>query len=245
MNFSNYIIYVDESGDHSLDSIDRDYPVFVLDFCIFQKEHYISKVVPAIQAFKFKHFGHDLVILHEHGLRKQIIPFVFLQNQEKRRVFMEDLNTIVEEAGFTVIAAAIHKQKLADTYRFPENPYEMALRFCMERAFAFLKDKGEHQRKTHIIVEKRGKREDDALELSFRRIRDGTNKWGPMPGFELVFADKRTNSAGLQLADLTARPIGRYILDSRQPNRAYEIIERKFRRNPRGVANGWGLKIFP
>ena len=28
--FSDYVVYVDESGDHSLTSIDADYPVFVL-----------------------------------------------------------------------------------------------------------------------------------------------------------------------------------------------------------------------
>lgn len=28
--FSDFIVYVDESGDHSLQSIDQSYPVFVL-----------------------------------------------------------------------------------------------------------------------------------------------------------------------------------------------------------------------
>ncbi|WP_233079829.1 DUF3800 domain-containing protein [Rheinheimera soli] len=35
--FSKYIVYVDESGDHSLQSIDENYPVFVLAFSIFHK----------------------------------------------------------------------------------------------------------------------------------------------------------------------------------------------------------------
>ena len=34
-------------------------------------------------------------------------------------------------------------------------------------------------------------------------------------------------------------------LDPRQPNRAYEILEKKFRRSPRGKIDGWGLKVFP
>jgi hypothetical protein len=93
--------------------------------------------------------------------------------------------------------------------------------------------------------ERRGKREDDELELAFRRIRDGANYVGEMPGFEIIFADKKTNSAGLQLADLTARPIGRHVLDPAQPNRAWEIIEPKLRRSPAGVVRGWGLKVFP
>jgi len=46
MKFSDYIIYVDESGDHSLESIDPDYPIFVLSFCIFKKSKYTSISVP-------------------------------------------------------------------------------------------------------------------------------------------------------------------------------------------------------
>ena len=62
---------------------------------------------------------------------------------------------------------------------------------------------------------------------------------------QIIFADKKTNSAGLQLADLTARPIGRHVLDPAQPNRAWEIVETKLRRSPAGVVRGWGLKVFP
>ena len=32
--FSDFIVFVDESGDHSLEVINPDYPVFVLAFCI-------------------------------------------------------------------------------------------------------------------------------------------------------------------------------------------------------------------
>ena len=28
-----FIIYVDESGDHSIKGLDKDYPIFVLTFC--------------------------------------------------------------------------------------------------------------------------------------------------------------------------------------------------------------------
>ena len=48
MNFSDYVVYVDESGDHNLQSIDSGYPVFVLAFCIFHKKYYCEKLVPEI-----------------------------------------------------------------------------------------------------------------------------------------------------------------------------------------------------
>jgi hypothetical protein len=30
-----------------------------------------------------------------------------------------------------------------------------------------------------------------------------------------------------------------------QPNRAYDIVAKKFRRSPTGETKGWGLKVFP
>lgn len=104
-----------------------------------------------------------------------------------------------------------------------------------------MKEHDQHWETTHIVVERRGKREDDDPELAFRRIRDNS----AMPNFEIIFADKRTNSTGLQLAASTARPIGRHVIDPGQPNRAWEIIEPKLRRDPKGDTAGWGLKIFP
>jgi len=245
MTWSDYIIYVDESGDHGLTTIDRDYPIFVLDFCIFRKDHYTDVVAPQAQRFKFAHFGHDIVILHEHEIRKQKPPFVFLKGQEKREAFMLGLNGLIEEAEFTIVAAAVHKEKLTRRYVVPGNPYEVALTFCMERAYRLLQALGQHDRTTHIVVEKRGRREDNELELAFRRIRDGANAVGAMANFEIVFADKKINSAGLQLADLTARPIGRHVLNPTQPNRAWDIIQPKLRRSPTGETLGWGLKVFP
>lgn len=156
MTYSDYVIYVDESGDHTLTAIDRDYPVFVLDFCIFRKDSYVSIVAPQVQAFKFAHFGHDIVVLHEHEIRKQKPPFVFLKSRDKRDAFMDGLNRLIEQADFTIVAAAIHKERLTQRYAAPGNPYEMALTFCMERAHAFLRDRGQHMLTTHIVVERRG-----------------------------------------------------------------------------------------
>jgi hypothetical protein len=63
--------------------------------------------------------------------------------------------------------------------------------------------------------------------------------------FELRFANKQVNSVGMQLADLIAHPIGRRMLKPNQPNRAYELVERKLLRNEHGKLEGWGLKVFP
>ena len=68
--FSEHIVFVDESGDHGLKTIDPNYPMFVLAFCIFRKTEYATTLVSDLKHFKFKHFGHDQVILHETDIRK-------------------------------------------------------------------------------------------------------------------------------------------------------------------------------
>ncbi|MEM9595166.1 MAG: DUF3800 domain-containing protein [Acidobacteriota bacterium] len=243
--FSKYIVYVDESGDHGLRSIDPNYPVFVLAFCIFEKQAYQEDVVPAVQALKFKTFGHDMVILHERDIRKALPPFSFLVDRSKRASFMGDIATIIQSSEFTIIAAAIDKKRLRATYAFPHNPYDLALEFCLERLQYFLVENAEQERLTHVVFERRGKREDSALELVFRRICSGANRTNQRQlSFEPIFAPKGANSCGLQVADLVARPIGRHILDPEGRNRAFEIVRTKIRRTG-GRVEGRGLKVFP
>ena len=172
MNFSDYVEFVDESGDHNLKSVDSDYPVFVLGFCIFQKTDYANSVVPKVETFKFKHFGHDAIILHERHIRKQHQPFVFLRNFDKRSAFMNELSCLIDDVEFTIVSTVIDKKRLIKTYASPKNPYELALLFCLERAFEFLRESQQHDGVTHIVVERRGRREDNELELAFRRICD-------------------------------------------------------------------------
>jgi hypothetical protein len=61
--------------------------------------------------------------------------------------------------------------------------------------------------------------------------------------FELIIAPKTTNSEGLQLADLTARPIGLMVLRPEQANRAAEVLRDKFYQDADGNPSGRGLKV--
>lgn len=241
-NFSDYIVYVDESGDHSLTSINQEYPVFVLAFCVFHKDKYSKSTVEKIQQFKFKHFGHDIVILHENEIRRDKNDFKFLKTRQLKQDFLNELTQIIEKEDFTIISAVIDKTKLSKQYSYPQNPYDIALQFCLERLHLYLSNK--ENGKTHIVFEQRGNVEDNELELEFRRICDGGNFINKCLEFEMVFANKQCNSAGLQLADLVARPIGISYLRPEQANRAFGIIKNKLDKN-NGSYNGVGLKLFP
>lgn len=233
---------MDESGDHGIENIDEDYPIFVLSFCCFHIDDYVNAAVPSLQRFKFKYFGHDQVILHEHDIRKQGGNFLFLRrDRDLRESFLSDVADLVNKTPFDIISVVVDKQKLRNQYHEPFNPYHLSLRFGLERLLEYLINKEQQNKQIYIVFEQRGKKEDNELELEFRRICDGNRQFGykridfTKILFRSFFVDKRSNSCGLQLADLTARPVGLNYLRPNQRNRAYEIISQKIYRH----------KVFP
>lgn len=244
-SFGEYIIYADESGDHSLISVDEQHPVFVLAFCIFKKSDYTTTILPRVNQFKFNFWGHDLAVLHNREIRRPEKDFAFLQVPENREAFFLQLNQLIEEIPFHIIATVIDKRRLKEKYFQPHSPYETALKFCLERAYFFLKELAVISHATNLIVEQRGLTEDKDLELAFRRIigKSGNMHKEDLP-FELIHANKKTNSCGLQIADLVAHPIGRYVINTRQENRSFKILEKKII-GKNGKIDGYGLKVFP
>ena len=243
--FSDYLVFVDESGDHNLTSIDPQFPVFVLLFVIVRKSDYVDRVCPGLQRFKLEFWGHDEVVLHEHEIRKPKDDFLFLLQKPLRERFLDGLNGLILALPATLVAVVIDKTALASKYRQPVNPYDYAMEAGLERLYTHLHGERQNDRHTSVIVECRGRREDAELELAFRRVCDGENAMSKRFPFDMVMVPKASNSAGLQLADLMARPIALNHLRPEQRNRAFEIIEPKLRRSPSGKVEGWGLKVLP
>lgn len=208
-----YIIYADESGDHSMDDVNKLYPAFVLAFCIFSKKGYLEEVVKQIKRLKFAFWGYDLTILHSSKLRKRMDDFQFLHDQSIRANFIGELNSAIDNSLFEVISMAIDKRHLKEIYSQPRNPYELSLEHCVEEIYQFLKDKAQQRKLTHIIIESRGKKEDNELLSAFQTIVGTRNISQTTYPLKLFFADKKTNSTGLQIADLVAYPIGRFLID--------------------------------
>jgi len=160
------------------------------------------------------------------------------------------LTDVLERTPITVFSAVIDKRQLVEHRRRNESPYELSLRFCLERIFYSLRRLGQSNDDegpllTHVLCESRGRNEDADLELAFRRICGGDNFANVHLPFEPVLTDKKNNSIGLQLADLVARPIGLRQLRPDQPNRAWDVIEAKLDRDATGRYRGYGLKCFP
>ncbi len=226
IRFSDYIVFVDESGDHGLENLqDNHYPVFVVACCIFKKSDYIHKITPQVRQLKFDIFGHDQVILHESEIVKRKGAFTNLSKQVRDDLITE-LTEIIKTNNFHIIAWDIEKKRHVKEYGKTSNLYYHAFESCLVQIFDLMSELGQSGM-THIICESRGKEEDSGLELEFRRICDGKNIRRIQLPFDLIVLPKIANSEGLQLVDLVARPIGLHLLRPTQPNRAYEIIEKK------------------
>ena len=74
---SDFLVFVDESGDHGLQRIDPEYPVFVLVFCLIRKSDYARRLLPALTEFKFKRLGAQdfpLKSKRPRRLRRDLMP---------------------------------------------------------------------------------------------------------------------------------------------------------------------------
>lgn len=237
-----YVVYIDESGDHNLKKIDPKYPIFVINFCCFKITEYLNEVNPAIQRFKFKHFGHDQIILHETDIKRKQGPFHILNNDTLLKdEFLNDLSKTISSVAFNLITIVIDKNKLISKYSKPLNPYYLGLRFGIEKLNEMLLNKNQEGKEISLVFEKRGETEDENLKIEFFKICRENQQFGykkidyNIMKYKFLLADKKSNSSGLQLADLTAKPIGLNYLKSSQLNRAYEIINPKI----------YGYKQFP
>jgi hypothetical protein len=124
---SKHIVYFDESGDHGLNRIDPDFPVFILCGCLYTVADYVQHECPNFSSIKFETFGHDAVIFHSRDIRKRLGPFQILQDQTKREAFLRRITQCFEQSRATIIAAAIDKRRHKDHYAYPDDPYDIAL----------------------------------------------------------------------------------------------------------------------
>lgn len=224
-----YVIYVDESGDHGLININPEFPVFVLVFCIFKVPDYIEKIVPRAQGFKFKYFKHDMVILHERDIRRGSGYFSKFRDASIKDSFIQDLNIVITEADFEIVCCLIDKINVRNKGVSGQQVYSLAMRRGLE-SICDLLPKQLGGAKIPVIFESRGKSEDALLSSEFHSMSYSGSEQDVSQLFDLVIASKKVNSTGLQLADMVARPLAQKWLKPDQRNRAYEIVELKLRK---------------
>jgi hypothetical protein len=147
MQFGDYLVFVDESGDHGLAEVNRDFPLFALAFCVFPKTAYVNELTPAVRRLKVTTFGHDLVVLHEHDIRKKSGAFAMMSRQP-REMFLEMLSRVIEAAPFTLLAVVIDKSKLRRVLSKPPTritlPCNMVWSACSDSSPSRGRQRGSH-----------------------------------------------------------------------------------------------------
>jgi len=242
-----YFLFLDESGDHGLSSIDENFPIFVLCGVLISESHY-QEIENKVQSIKSKFWGNKKVIFHSRDIRKCEKEFVLLFDQNIKKDFYVNLNQLVSISNYEIICSAIDKQKYVFRYgRLSNDVYEISLSFIIERAIFSLDAKKESNKSLEVIIECRGKKEDNKLNMHFQRLCSrGTGFVDPLRlnnyNISISFKRKNENITGLQLSDLIAYPIARFVLDSARANPSFDILKSKIYSKDGKL---FGLKIFP
>jgi hypothetical protein len=244
-----YDFFLDETGDHGLSFIDENFPIFLLAGCLFEDTEY-ANIVSRINAFKQEFFKTTEVILHSRDIRKCDGAFQILFDLDLKKKFYDELNRIISDAQFTIIAVAIDKKKHIEKYgKIAQNPYTICLSYILERLI-FCTDEKTAVPTVSINIEKRGKKEDAQLLAHYNSVIDKGTYHVNSDRFKRRIVEfnmklKKDNDIGLQIADLCAYPIARHVLNSEEPYIPFKVIENKLRKGTNGKVDGYGLKVFP
>jgi len=243
---SGLVLFLDESGDHSLSKIDPQYPMFVLAGCVFEMRYYENVAVPEINKFKKELFGSEKIILHTEDITHNKNGFERVMEAEFRTDFYQKINTVLDKLEYKILACAIKKDEHFKKYGLAAiDPYMLSLDCIVER---FVFELQEINKSGIIIAESRNSILDNELELAFLNLKVQGTSYVPASKLkkavvQLSIKDKKENIAGLQIADLIASPIGREILGKRNQI-DYRVIEKKYR-NKNGKFSGYGLVMLP
>jgi hypothetical protein len=241
------IMFIDESGDHSLSVIDPQYPVFVLGGILVEKEYAEGPLTQEVNHFKRDLFGREDIILHTSDIVRNRHGFEKLQDASFRKTFYDRLNSLMRSLQYQVVACVIKKDAHLERYGMGAlDPYMLSLEILAER-FCF--EIGNKEGGGIIVAEKRGPTLDHELDLAWLNLKIRGTHFIQAKDIErrisgLVCRDKQDNVAGLQLADLVVSPIGRYVL-GKVPKEDFKIVESKFRRDFKGNYTGMGLVVLP
>ena len=226
-------------------NFDPSFPVFTLCGIIMRENDYETTERKIIE-MKRKYWKEKKIILHSRDIRKCEKGFEILFDLDIKKSFYEDINSVMKESCYTIIACSILKEPYIRKYGRVGDVYGLSLSYIIERTVFFL-DSQENQVELYIYAEKRGKKEDSELLRYYNEVLDRGTYFVDSSRIKTYFKsfefkDKRDNVVGLQISDLAAYPITRHVLDEHSVNYPFDILE------PKIYTQGGkrhGLKVFP
>ena len=246
---NDYYLFLDESGTGSLINIDPDFPVLALTgVLISYREYKILKC--KIISLKQKYFPGKTIVLHRRDMRKYEHGFEIFFDDNVKRKFYNDLNKIITDTDFKLISSAVDKIRFIATYgKLATDPYQVALTSILERAL--LDVEALPQVLIHTYIESRGKKEDRNIRHRYDTLLQRGSHEVDSRRFLTHFDDnlmmrkKSDCEIGIEIADLCAYPIARYVLNNNQANPAFDIIRPKIKHSNNGNVIGFGISLFP
>lgn len=241
-------MFIDKSGDHNLDpeKVQSSYPIFVLVGCIFDEKDY-EEVVKKFNQLKKDFFGSDDIIFHTLEMTRpskyKEKRFSKLINADFRKKFYKAFNLFLEKINYTLVACVIKKQAHLEKYGVAAlDPYLLSFNALLDDFIAELKENEQGK----IIAEKRNDNLDNQLELAWLNLKiNGTEN---LKGSEikekvesLTTVYKSSNETGLQIADMVANPIGRFVLGIKKSEPGHEVMYEILKIKLRST----GLTILP
>ncbi len=242
-----YLAFIDESGDPGLRSLNPEYPVFALAAVVCLEREYATRVEPQLRQFMRSALGSD-VTLSARGIAKQRGPFAALLARDRRRRFAQELSDLLAGLPITVIAACLNKRMHNVEYgMFDRGAYEFTLPFIMERLVYLMAARHDG---VSVTVQAHGKREDAAFRHVWQRHLTGGSFYHAATEFasrltRLDFRPASEAAAGLQLADLAANAVARFVLDPERPNSIFSALSAKLYQGQFTEPDRFGLKVIP
>ena len=248
------VLYIDETGDHSLSKIDKSYPIFVLSGVIIEDSYHDGELTDRLDELKERHFGTKDIILHSkemtHPQSARSKEYVKFLNTDFRRNFYKGFEHFLKDSNIIVVACVIMKSKHFANYGLEaKDPYLLSFDNLVNRLVFDLSD----DQRGRIVAESRNGVLDNQLEIAYLTSRiQGTNKVQPaelklkLEG-SIQFRQKADNIAGLQIADMVASPIARHYLGKSERvghQLSYASVFSKVR-NIKGRWENVGITIIP
>lgn len=209
-------MFIDDTGEVDNAATNDDRRRFAsITGIIFEWGHYYHEYVPALFELRRKHFGLGKSgkppILHRRSLIVGAGKFSVLKEDENRAKWNADCLNMYGQFSYTVITVCI--DKVAFYFKHPnwrEEVYLLLIQNAIERYYYFL---ASNNGIGDVLAESVGDKPDKALRARYQRVYlHGTphiseqKLQSVLSSKEIKIKPKTDDLAGLQLADLIAKP---------------------------------------
>ena len=232
-NTARYYLFIDECGDHNLTNFDPGFPVFTLCGILVSQLNF-NALNKAFNNLKLEIFGTTDIVIHSVDIRKWRGKFSVLADDELRARFFGGIERILSQhKAYVIVSCTILKEQLSKFCVRGESDdvYGLSLSYLIERSIFYIDNEiKDGLPEISIVVERRGRKEDNKLLNYYNGLRNRGTKWVTANRLksricDFGFKNKKDNIIGLQIADLIAYPVTIHLLHPERNNPAYEAVK--------------------